>query len=154
MPTAAQTHCATPGCPELVQGGYCSEHKGKRERAYDQHRGSRHERGYDHVWYEWLARYRAGYDLDATTQAGVDQLLARNRCASCWASGIRTTHGLEFDHITPLSAGGRRLDPANVQPLCGACHRRKTAGERRQAGWGSPKSFSQNARNPRRAKFL
>jgi len=29
------------------------------------------------------------------------------------------------DHIRPLSAGGARLDPANLQSLCVSCNRRK-----------------------------
>lgn len=31
------------------------------------------------------------------------------------------------DHITPLAAGGARLDPANLQSMCRRCHGAKTA---------------------------
>lgn len=31
------------------------------------------------------------------------------------------------DHVTPLIAGGARLDPANLQALCCRCHAIKTA---------------------------
>lgn len=33
------------------------------------------------------------------------------------------------DHVTPLSAGGERYDPANLQSLCREHHADKTAGE-------------------------
>lgn len=49
-------------------------------------------------------------------------------CAECGCDGryIR----LEVDHITPLNEGGAPYDPANLQPLCTACHVRKTRQER------------------------
>ena len=34
------------------------------------------------------------------------------------------------DHITPISQGGARLDPENLQPMCHSCHNRKRARER------------------------
>jgi 5-methylcytosine-specific restriction protein A len=33
----------------------------------------------------------------------------------------------DIDHIRPLRAGGARLDQANLQSLCRACHTKKTA---------------------------
>lgn len=33
----------------------------------------------------------------------------------------------EVDHIKPLAKGGDPSDEKNLQPLCRACHRRKTA---------------------------
>ncbi|MGL5935136.1 MAG: HNH endonuclease [Cetobacterium sp.] len=130
MPTAASRYCASTGCPNLSASRYCEQHAGKRERLYDAHRGTSAQRGYDTTWYGWLALYRAGSGLDLSTSDGIDQLLSRNCCAQCAAKGQRVKNGLEFDHITPLSKGGARLDAANVQPLCGPCHRRKTARER------------------------
>ena len=35
----------------------------------------------------------------------------------------------ELDHITPLAAGGTH-NPANLQPLCRRCHKRKTNADR------------------------
>lgn len=31
----------------------------------------------------------------------------------------------DVDHIRPMSQGGARLDPSNLQPMCRACHRAK-----------------------------
>ena len=45
------------------------------------------------------------------------------------ASGGCGARAVELDHITPLSAGGTH-DPANLQPLCRSCHRRKTNTDR------------------------
>jgi 5-methylcytosine-specific restriction endonuclease McrA len=36
------------------------------------------------------------------------------------------------DHIIEVQDGGALLDPANGQCLCGSCHTRKTAEERRK----------------------
>lgn len=34
-----------------------------------------------------------------------------------------------IDHIVPISQGGAKLDPLNLQALCHACHNTKTARE-------------------------
>ncbi|MFT8481346.1 HNH endonuclease signature motif containing protein [Gluconobacter oxydans] len=44
-------------------------------------------------------------------------------CERCGRSGCR----IFGDHIVELKDGGARLDPANVQLLCGSCHTAKTA---------------------------
>ena len=36
---------------------------------------------------------------------------------------------LECDHVVPVDKGGDPWDPANLQAICRACHRLKTAGE-------------------------
>ncbi len=43
-----------------------------------------------------------------------------NKCLSCGALGV----ALEADHVVPLTRGGSD-DIGNIQPLCGACNRRK-----------------------------
>jgi 5-methylcytosine-specific restriction protein A len=58
------------------------------------------------------------------------QLNAEPLCEHCKAAG-RTTAGAEVDHIVPLSDGGEH-DLANLQTLCTACHRVKTANENQQ----------------------
>jgi len=134
MPTSAPHFCARAGCPNLTTARYCQDHQGQRERLYDHHRGSSAARGYDSKWYAWLERYRTGEGLDLNTPEGIQALVDRNRCRHCAQHGLRVTRHLEFDHITPLEAGGARLDANNVQPLCKACHNRKTAHERMKAG--------------------
>ena len=55
---------------------------------------------------------------------------AHYRCEGlgCGAAGVR----LFADHVVELRDGGKALDPANGQALCGACHARKTAAARAQ----------------------
>lgn len=56
-------------------------------------------------------------------------LAAEPLCRACAAQG-RVTPAREVDHIVPRTAGGTHA-LANLQPLCTACHRAKTFGERR-----------------------
>lgn len=48
--------------------------------------------------------------------------------AGCGRSGVR----LFADHVVELKDGGAPLSLSNGQALCGSCHSRKTAQERRQ----------------------
>jgi 5-methylcytosine-specific restriction endonuclease McrA len=43
-----------------------------------------------------------------------------NKCLSCGVTGVV----LEADHVVPLARGGSD-DISNIQPLCGACNRKK-----------------------------
>ena len=130
MPTAALTPCANPGCPELVERGRCDAHRVAQRQAYDRATGTSAQRGYDETWRRFVLAYRQGRDLDLSQPGAVLILEARNRCAHCWTEGRRNSDRLEYDHIIPLSAGGARLDVANVQPLCDSHHRVKTWRER------------------------
>lgn len=62
---------------------------------------------------------------------GVEQrkgrLHAEPLCRRCKAKGL-TTIATEWDHIIALVNGGTD-DDANGQPLCGPCHKEKTAEE-------------------------
>lgn len=46
------------------------------------------------------------------------------RCVKCGRPGR-----LECDHVRPLHQGGDPWDMANLQALCGGCHREKSRGE-------------------------
>lgn len=59
---------------------------------------------------EWLAVRRAVEARDGKF------------CRCCGKAGVR----LFADHIVEIKDGGAKLDPANVQLLCGGCHGRKT----------------------------
>jgi 5-methylcytosine-specific restriction endonuclease McrA len=48
--------------------------------------------------------------------------LAGNKC--CWCGSRRR---IIADHIKEITDGGAKLDIANIQVLCHACHNRKTA---------------------------
>ena len=75
-----------------------------------QHKGSRHARGYGSAWVKLRAR-----------------ILARDGhlCRACMVNG-RVTVATQVDHVLPKSKGGTD-DEANLQSLCGPCHKAKTA---------------------------
>jgi hypothetical protein len=52
-------------------------------------------------------------------------------CRLCKAAG-RITAAVCVDHKVPLADGGSMHDPENLQPLCSACHRKKSAIEGRE----------------------
>lgn len=85
-------------------------------------RGSRHQRGYGSEW-ERARKRIIERDLGL--------------CQECLRQG-RTSVGEQVDHITPKAQGGGDNE-ANLQLLCGACHRTKTARES-QGGEGVAKN--------------
>lgn len=107
--------CLKPGCPELVERGYCDEHRPKRRRAPDK-RPSARRRGYGTRW----ERTRAAF-------------LAKNpKCVAC---GARATVADHIENRGPLAADGH--DFAALQALCASCHGDKTA--RFDGGFGRPR---------------
>lgn len=90
--------CVEPGCDELTTGKRCVAHV----RAVDRKRGTSSQRGYnDPAW-------RRVRKLVLERDDYVCQIRGRG------CTGLATT----VDHIIPLSAGGARLDPANLQAAC------------------------------------
>jgi 5-methylcytosine-specific restriction enzyme A len=79
-------------------------------------RGSQRARGYDVRWEHLRDRHRAAFPL----------------CEVCARQG-RIRPMRDVDHIVPFTslADPRRLDPANLQSLCAACHREKTRDDKR-----------------------
>lgn len=106
MPTRPSTPCRTPGCPRLD----CQIHSSHQR--YDQQRPTAAERGYDQQWRKVRKVILAGEPL----------------CRQCELEG-RVTIATDVDHIVELSKGGEKCDPANLRPLCRACHRRRHAAE-------------------------
>src|SRR4029453_14526656 len=96
--------CTRPGCPNLSDGGPCSEHV----HARDQRRGSAASRGYNANW----RRLRL-------------MVLAREPlCRECKAEG-RITEATDVDHILERNKGGTD-ELSNLRPLCHSCHSRRT----------------------------
>lgn len=59
-------------------------------------------------------------------------LTFEGKCADCQCK-TGGANGLEWDHVTPLAMGGDdTLD--NLQPLCRACHKAKTAQDKAHIG--------------------
>lgn len=117
--------------------GACKAYQVHNQQRYDIARPSPSLRGYDRYWRAFVVAYRMGYDLNPNHESFADVIAKRNVCSvpNCYV-----TRGLQYDHITPISQGGARLDPANVQPLCARHHNIKTAGERTAKGIGGPKT--------------
>lgn len=109
MPYKARRPCKAPGCPSLVDQGFCDKHHHlDTKRLYDDSRPSAAKRGYGHRWRK-LRR------------------LVLNRQPVCKAKGCNR-FATDVDHIVPKNRGGDdSMD--NLQGLCHSCHSVKTATE-------------------------
>jgi 5-methylcytosine-specific restriction endonuclease McrA len=105
-------------CGRLVDGrcAYC-------RRRQDGARGSASLRGYDETWANyaraWLRFHPWCGERADGTRSG-----EHSRCA---ARGERVRADV-VDHITPIKAGGARLEADNHQSLCRSCNAAKAAG--------------------------
>lgn len=106
--------CSTPGCDELADGPRCRIHANARDAA----RGSSTDRGYDA---EWQRVRKLVLDRD-----GHECQLRLRVCTK-----VATT----VDHIVPLSAGGARLDMANLQAACRPCNTAKGGKHHQRPEW-------------------
>lgn len=99
--------CVEIGCPEYARSGSsrCEVHAAARDRERGRERPNAARRGYDGSWQQ-VAR-------------GV--LQERPTCERC--GGVATV----VHHRRPIREGGARLDPANLEALCRACHGRAHA---------------------------
>src|SRR5215470_15818962 len=111
-PQKSMSICLEPGCPVLVSRGRCSRHARSHKRSTTPH------------YYRW-------YCLERWRYLRLKVLEHEPLCRSCKAQGLITT-AHEIDHVVPHE-GKRSLfwDESNVQPLCHACHARKTRREQR-----------------------
>lgn len=111
--------CSYPGCPKLVDGQYCEEHKKLSDSQYNKYGRNKIAQGfYDSA--EWkLTRKR--------------KLTANPVCEECYSLG-KITKATMVDHITPISQGGSPLGLDNLQSLCYQCHSTKSAKE--GSRWG------------------
>ena len=115
MPSRPKRPCNHPGCPELVERGYCERHMPKRERdsQYERERGTAHQRGYGVQW----------------RKARLAYLRAHPWCVMCEQEG-RLRPAKVVDHIVPHKGDyGKFWDSSNWQSLCTFHHNQKTASE-------------------------
>lgn len=128
MPNLPARPCRHPGCSALVRdgSGRCSKHQElkkqddkRRQQQYDQARGSSAQRGYGSRWQKARDGFLQNHPL----------------CAECERAG-KVTAAVVVDHVIPHK-GDKNLfwDSENWQPLCKACHDRKTAKE--DGRWGN-----------------
>lgn len=120
MPFKPRRPCRHPGCPALVDRGFCATHDAahdrettRRAQEYDKARGTAAERGYDGDWREASRKYLRDHpycECDA--------------CRSSFAPHDADT----VDHIVPHN-GDLRLfwDRSNWRAMSWAHHSRKTA---------------------------
>lgn len=129
--TVALGHvCCYPGCFRKAMPGsrYCEEHQGANDKYYESRRLTRTQRGYSNRWLMAARMFLAAHPF----------------CVECARRGM-VTAATEVDHIIPHK-GNMKLfwDRSNWQPLCHACHSRKTAledgGFGRDPGGGSKKN--------------
>jgi 5-methylcytosine-specific restriction enzyme A len=93
--------CLRPGCPQLVDAGYCKEHRSA------EHRGSSAARGYDSVWERFRAWFVRRHPI----------------CADCSIKPTKEVH-----HVRKLRDYPElRLVESNCMGLCKACHAIRTA---------------------------
>lgn len=112
MPWQPLRRCTEPGCNERVKSGKCDEHKRNAQRQSDSRRGTRTERGYSNRWGEYRLLF----------------LKTNPLCTHCHSAGVYKQATI-VDHIIPIEGEGDVLfwPASNHQPLCVACHGRKTA---------------------------
>lgn len=113
MPGRIRKACRVRGCAATTTDpdGYCDAHKGE---SWNRHTAgkTRKQRGYGASWDKLR-----------------EQILKRDRylCQECLRND-RYVPANQVDHILPKAQGGTDA-PSNLQTLCGACHRQKTARE-------------------------
>lgn len=116
MPRRPLRPCRQPGCPELVESGYCRKHRQKMQRQEDKRRGTATKRGYNYQWQKAREIYLSQNPL----------------CAICLENGVVNMANI-VDHIIPHK-GDKELfwDRNNWQSLCKECHDLKTLREKGQ----------------------
>lgn len=120
MPRKPKRPCSYPGCPKLVDGMYCEEHKKLTDKQYNRYGRDEFTKNF-YKTPEWLyVRKR--------------QLEQQPFCEECLKEGKRVKAKM-VDHIKPIKQGGERFTPSNLQSLCWACHSRKSAEE--GSRWGT-----------------
>ena len=105
--------CAYPGCCQLVERGYCPEHRPKQ--------AERKESAAWHNWYFkpiWRNKLRPA------------QLLKQPFCETCAAKGLRV-RAVHVDHKEDHKGDWSKfIDPKNLRSLCSKCHSKKTMTDR------------------------
>lgn len=110
MPMMPPKPCTKPGCHKMAtKKGRCDDHQIK---AWDHNGKSRHERGYGSVW---VKIRRQALERD------------QHKCVLCLSEGVHTP-ATEVDHIIPKAIGGDD-SLSNLQSICKAHHKEKTAAE-------------------------
>lgn len=117
MPWKPLKPCAKAGCNQKSNEKFCELHRIEARREMhadiDARRGSSAARGYDAKWRRIRAMFLKQHPL----------------CVGIGLDGLKCLRpATDVDHIVPIRMGGsNQFD--NLQPLCHACHSRKTVRE-------------------------
>ena len=114
MPKRALRPCSQPGCPNLVQSGYCAEHRNLQIK----HHILEHQRLYNHRAWD---RLRAA------------QLAKEPWCADCLKEDIYTP-STDVDHLEPHLGDPVKFFTGKLQSLCKPHHSSKTLKEIKSRG--------------------
>jgi len=116
VPSKPMKPCTSPMCAALTRDKYCSKHQDKVQdsaRHYDKYIRNKSSRAFynSRLWKDMRElMFRRDHGL----------------CVQCRSKDIIKI-GDVVDHIIPIRVDWlRRLDPANLQTLCHACHNKKT----------------------------
>ncbi|TQV76662.1 HNH endonuclease [Aliikangiella marina] len=115
MPKRLPTYCRKRGCNVIVdKPGYCKAHQGDATNwgKYQRKQGNTTDRGYGAAWRKTRVRIKAR---------------AKGLCEPCKEQGFIHL-GSICDHIIPKAEGGTD-DESNLQWVCDAYHKKKTAQE-------------------------
>ena len=116
MPNAPKKPCAYGGCPNLVDHGYCEQHKTSARAVVDQHR----EWQYLYNATRWKIRRRI-------------QLAEHPWCEECLRANIYVA-ATDVDHVEPHRGDVVKFFTGELRSLCHPCHSRKTIEEVRGRG--------------------
>ena len=105
MPYKPQKPCAYPGCPNLSDDRYCSEHRSLKNRQYNRYeRRERTKNSYGAQWRKIRSEFFAEHPY----------------CEVCRRKGLLVEAGV-VHHIVELAKGGTH-DESNLVSLCRSCH--------------------------------
>lgn len=113
MPKKPRKPCRWPGCPELVDGTYCTRHQKMADRNYEKYKRNPSTKSrYGKKWKEIRDRYISQHPI----------------CELCFKNG-KTKTAEHVHHRLALSKGGTN-DESNLMSLCKSCHSRLHAKEK------------------------
>lgn len=124
MPSKSKHPCPGPGCLNFTYNRYCDSEQCRRFFNKQLHQRCTQNEKVDDDF----------YDTEAWRLLRKQHLTQYPECTRC-----STMRNLTVDHKVPISQGGGKLDPNNLQTLCNDCHRRKT---RLEDGWSSSTSLT------------
>lgn len=107
MPRKPKRPCSYPGCPELCDGQYCTEHKKQTDKAYNKYsRAADVNKTYGRAWKRIRDSYVSEHPL----------------CEVCLKEG-RYVPVEEVHHKLPVNQGGTH-ERSNLISLCRSCHQK------------------------------